>query len=93
MSDDRHHPTQNAPATAHVARFAAALILLVGISLVGVAFDNRELALKRRISLETFRADHLESRAAELKLRIEQFQTPERLKAVLAGSAPPAVSK
>jgi hypothetical protein len=74
-------PSPNA--TSHVARFVAAIILLVVISLVGLAIDNRELALKRRISLDTFRADQLEMKAVQLRLQVEQLQSPERLKLAL----------
>ncbi|MBX3442815.1 MAG: hypothetical protein KF774_10430 [Planctomyces sp.] len=76
-----------APPAAHVARFVAAIGLLVAISLVGVAIDNRELALRRRISLDTFRADQLEARAARLRFELEERQTPQRLRAAFREEA------
>jgi len=79
MSEQSEHDSSTT-STSHVARFVAAIALLVAISLAGVAIDNRELALKRRISLETFRADQLETKAVQLRLYVEQLQTPERLK-------------
>jgi hypothetical protein len=69
--------------SAHLARFAAALSLLVAISLYGVVLDNRELAVSRKISLQTFRADQLEAREVELRLQVQQLQTPERLRSML----------
>lgn len=70
--------------SAHFARFAAALGLLVAISLYGVVLDNRELAISRKISLQTFRADQLEARQVELRLEVQQLQSPERLRAAVA---------
>lgn len=80
---DRAASGQTSTSTAHVARFVAAIVLLVAISLIGVAIDTRELALKRRISLETFRADQLETKAVQLRLHVEQLQSPERLQTAL----------
>ncbi len=60
-------------------RFGAAIAILVTVSLVGVALEQRSLELSRQSSLQTFRADRLEREAAELRLRIEELQTPQRL--------------
>jgi hypothetical protein len=77
--------------SAHFARFAAALGLLVAISLYGVTLDNRELTIARQISLQTFRADQLEARAVELRLEVQQLQSPERLRAVIQEQEPDRV--
>jgi TolA-binding protein len=66
-------------ASAHLLRFGAALAILVAVSLTGVALEQRSLELSRQSSLQTFRADRLEQQAAELRLRIEELQTPQRL--------------
>jgi hypothetical protein len=78
MSPERP-PAPHIATSFHLARFAASLALLVGISLVGVAFESQELGVRRRLSLETFRADQLQSRIATLQLKVEQLQTPSRL--------------
>lgn len=66
-------------ASAHLLRFGAAIAILVAVSLTGVALEQRSLEFSRRSSLQTFRADRLEQEAAELRLRIEALQTPQRL--------------
>ena len=76
MAGERdHHPT----GSAHLLRFGAALAILVAVALTGVALEQRSLELARQSSLETFRADRLEQQAAELRLKIEELQTPQRL--------------
>ena len=65
--------------SAHLLRFGAALAILVTVALTGVALEQRGLELSRQSSLQTFRADRLEQQAAELRLKIEQLQTPQRL--------------
>jgi hypothetical protein len=65
--------------SAHLLRFGAALSILVAVALTGVALEQRSLELARQSSLQTFRADRLEQQAAELRLRIESLQTPQRL--------------
>jgi len=66
-------------ASAHLLRFGAAMAILVAVALTGVALEQRSLELSRQFSLQTFRADRLEQEAAELRLRIESLQTPQRL--------------
>jgi hypothetical protein len=65
--------------SAHLLRFGAALAILVAVTLTGVALQQRSLELSRQSSLQTFRADRLEQEAAELRLKIEELQTPQRL--------------
>ncbi len=67
------------PGAAHLLRFGAALSLVVAIALVGVVVEQRSLKLSRELSLQTFRADHLERQANDLRLKIETLQTPQRL--------------
>ncbi|OAI52609.1 hypothetical protein AYO47_06030 [Planctomyces sp. SCGC AG-212-M04] len=82
MAGDDHHSS----GSAHLLRFGAALAILVAVALTGVALEQRSLELARQSSLQTFRADRLEQQAAELRLKIESLQTPQRLlKATRAG--------
>lgn len=75
MAGEHNHPT----GSAHLLRFGAALAILVAVALTGVALEQRSLELSRQSSLQTFRADRLEQQAAELRLKIEELQTPQRL--------------
>ena len=75
MAGEHNHST----GSAHLLRFGAALAILVAVALTGVALEQRSLELSRQSSLQTFRADRLEQEAAELRLRIEELQTPQRL--------------
>jgi hypothetical protein len=65
--------------SAHILRFGSALAILVAVALTGVALEQRSLELSRESSLQTFRADRLEQEAAQLRLKIEELQTPQRL--------------
>ena len=69
----------NRPASAHLLRFSAAMALLVAVALSSVALEQRSLKLAREHSLQTFRADRLERQIADLRLHIEELQTPRRL--------------
>ncbi|HVJ67524.1 MAG TPA: hypothetical protein VM510_06040 [Caulifigura sp.] len=76
MASDRH---TRSTAGVHIVRFGVAIAILVAVSLAGVALEQRSLELSRQYSLQTFRADRLEQEAAELRLRIEDLKTPQRL--------------
>ena len=60
-------------------RFCAAVALIVAVSLLGIALEKRTLALRRAISLQTYRAEQLEERRVQLRLRCEQLGAPGRL--------------
>jgi hypothetical protein len=60
-------------------RFAMAVALIVGISLCGVALENRALALRRAISLQHYRAEQLEEQRVRLRLLCEELGAPARL--------------
>lgn len=60
-------------------RFGAAVALIVAVSLLGIALEKRALALKRAISLQTYRAEQLEERRVQLRLRCGQLGAPARL--------------
>ena len=59
-------------------RFGAAVALIVAVSLLGIALEKRTLALRRAISLQTYRAEQLEERRVQLRLRCEQLGAPGR---------------
>ena len=82
----------NQAASAHLLRFGAAMALLVAVALTSVALEQRSLRLAREFSLQTFRADRLQRQIADLELRIEQLQTPQRLMDAMAERVPPPTS-
>jgi hypothetical protein len=96
---DDQQPDANRPAerfvptpSAHLLRFGAAMSLLVAVALTSVALEQRSLRLAREFSLQTFRADRLQRQIADLELRIEQLQTPQRLMDVTTAGVPPTRS-
>jgi len=60
-------------------RFGAAVLLIVVVSLLGIALEKRTLSLKRAITLQTYRAEQLQERCARLRLQCEQLGAPARL--------------
>jgi hypothetical protein len=78
--------------SAHLLRFGSALTILVGVSLAGVALEQRSLQIGRDLSLQTFRADRLKEEANRLRVKIEELQTPQRLREALKGEAGPAAT-
>lgn len=77
-------------------RFSAAVVVVVVVSLLGIALEKRTLSLKRAISLQTYRVDQLDERRAALRLRCEQLGAPSRsletleAEQVTAGAQPSA---
>jgi hypothetical protein len=65
-------------------RFAMAVALIVGVSLCGVALENRTLALQRAISLQHYRAEQLDEQRVRLRLRCEELGAPSRLLELVA---------
>ena len=60
-------------------RFGAAVVLIVAISLLGIAPEKRALSLKRAISLQAYRAEQLEERRNLLRLQSQQLGAPGNL--------------
>lgn len=60
-------------------RFGAAVVVVVVISLLGIALEKRALSLKRAVSLQAYREDQLAEQRARLRLRCEQLGAPKRL--------------
>ena len=57
-------------------RFAAALVLVVMISLAGIALEKDNLSRQRAISLQQYRIEQLLDRQAHLRLRINELTSP-----------------
>jgi hypothetical protein len=67
-------------------RFGAAVLLVVVVSLLGIALEKRTLTLKRTISLQLYRTEQLQERCVRLRLRSEELGAPARLmEAIEAG--------
>lgn len=60
-------------------RFGAALVLIVAISLAGIAIEKRNVSLKRSLTLQQFRESELLNRRAELRLSIGRLGAPSHL--------------
>ena len=60
-------------------RFGAAVLLIVVVSLLGIAIEKRTLSLKRTISLQLYRAEQLQERCVRLRMRSEELGAPVRL--------------
>jgi len=60
-------------------RFGSALVLIVLISLAGVAVEKRNLELRRRVIHQHFQTDVLRDVHARLRLETEQLGAPVRM--------------
>ena len=60
-------------------RFAAALILVVLISIVGIGLEKQTLEAKRAVSRQYFQKDLLLEMHAKLRLRIQELTAPSHL--------------
>ncbi len=57
-------------------RFAAALLLILAVSLVGIRLEKDELALKRSISLQHYRLHQLLEERSRLRIRMHELTAP-----------------
>lgn len=62
-------------------RFAAALILVVLISMAGIGLEKQTLEMKRAVSRQYFQKDLLLEMHAKLRLQIQQLTAPSNLAA------------
>jgi hypothetical protein len=60
-------------------RFTGALVLIVMISLGGIALEKRNLEYRRALTQQQFRLDVLLEKRASLRLRTQQLGAPTRL--------------
>ena len=59
-------------------RFGAAIVLVVIISVVGVAFEKESLSYRRAISQQRYRMDVLVEQYAQLRLKAQRLGAPSR---------------
>jgi len=60
-------------------RFSSAVILIVLVSLAGVAIEKRNLEIRRALSRQQYRTDVLLESYARLRLTTQQMADPGRL--------------
>ncbi|MEZ6056842.1 MAG: hypothetical protein R3C01_09055 [Planctomycetaceae bacterium] len=60
-------------------RFGAALVLIVAISLAGIAIEKQNVSLKRSLTLQQYRQAELSNRRADLRLRVGRLGAPSQL--------------
>lgn len=60
-------------------RFGSALVLVVAVSLAGVAIEKQCLVLRRAVIREQYRHEALCDASARLRLMTEQLGAPKRL--------------
>lgn len=60
-------------------RFGSAIVLVVLISLAGVALEKQNLELRREVSRQHFRMDVLLDTHAKMRLRTQQLGAPVRM--------------
>ncbi len=60
-------------------RFGSAIVLVVVISLAGVALEKQNLEMKRTASRQQFRLDVLVNEHARMRLRTQQLGAPLRM--------------
>ena len=57
-------------------RFASAVVIVVVVSLAGIAQEKRHLSLTRTMSLQQYRMDQLLEQQAHLRFRIHELTSP-----------------
>lgn len=60
-------------------RFGSAIVLVVLISLAGIAIEKRGLELRRDVSRQHYQLDILRDTQARLRLRTQELGAPTRL--------------
>ena len=68
-------------------RFGTAVVLVVIVSLLGIAIEKRMLSLKRTISLQHYRFEQLHDQRSQLRVRSEELGAPARLIDAIEGGA------
>ena len=59
-------------------RFGAAIVLVVIVSVVGVALEKQSLSYRRSISQQRFRLDVLVEQYAQMRLKAQRLGAPAR---------------
>lgn len=57
-------------------RFGAAIVLVVAISVVGVALEKQSLSYRRQIAQQRYRMDALVEQYAQLRLKAQRLGAP-----------------
>ena len=65
-------------------RFAAGLILVVLVSMVGIVLEKQTLEMKRAVSRQYFQVDLLLEMHAKLRLSIQELTAPSQLAEIQA---------
>jgi hypothetical protein len=60
-------------------RFGAAIVLVVLVSLAGIALEKENLELRRTISRQSYRLDVLHDVQARLRVRTQELGAPVRI--------------
>jgi hypothetical protein len=60
-------------------RFGSALVLVVIVSMAGVALEKRTLELRRNVSRQHYQMDLLHDAYSRARLRTQQLGAPERV--------------
>lgn len=60
-------------------RFGMAVVLVVSVSLAGVALERANLEYRRQISRQHYQLETLRAQQAELRLRTQQLGAPARM--------------
>lgn len=60
-------------------RFGAGILLVVGISVIGVAVEKTTLGFRREISRQEYRREELKEEHERLRLRTQQLGAPNGL--------------
>jgi hypothetical protein len=68
-------------------RFGTAVVLIVIVSLLGIALEKRILSVKRTISLQHYRFEQLHEQRNRLRVRSEQLGAPSRLIDAIEGGS------
>ncbi len=72
-------------------RFAAALTLVVAVSMVQIGLEKQSLRLRRSVSRQYYQMDELLELHAQLRLDIQRLAAPSRFFAESTASAEPKV--
>lgn len=67
-------------------RFVASLLLVVLVSMIGIAVEKQTLEMKRAVTRQYFQKDLLLEMHARVRLRIQQLTAPSQLTAVSPSS-------
>ncbi|MEO2035037.1 MAG: hypothetical protein ABGZ35_23400 [Planctomycetaceae bacterium] len=73
-------------------RFAAALMLVVAISMIQVGLEKQSLTLRRSVSRQYYQMDELLELHAQLRLDIQQLSAPSHFLAESAAGQSPSSS-